>query len=47
MSVAVAKKLSGLQIVWISQIDGSLRMTWTDDAVSEDRNGVKAWCHGR
>jgi hypothetical protein len=47
MSLAVAEKLSDLRILWIRQIDGRLRMTWTDDASSKGRNGLKARCYGR
>jgi hypothetical protein len=47
MSAAAGERLSGLKILWIFEVDSSLRMTWIADAFPEERNHVKVWCHGR
>ena len=47
MRAAVGEKLGGLKILWILQVDRSLRMTWTADGIPEEQTRVKVWCHGR
>jgi hypothetical protein len=47
MSVAAGEKLSGLKILWILQVDSSLRMTWIADVLTEEQIRAKVWCYGR
>jgi hypothetical protein len=47
MSAAAGEKLSGLKILWILQVDSSLRMTWIADTFPEEQIRVRVWCYGR
>jgi hypothetical protein len=47
MSVATDMKMRELRIVWVSRVDGALRMTWVDETLVTGRTRVEAGRYGR
>jgi hypothetical protein len=47
MTIVAEKELKKLRIVWTSQGDGSLRMTWADGTLSASLADVKERRYGR
>ena len=43
----VAAELSGLKILWIFEVDSSLRMTRIADVLPHEQIRVKGWCYAR
>jgi hypothetical protein len=46
MSIAKEKTMRHLRMVWISCLDGSLRIAWVDESLLVGRAPMGAGCHG-
>jgi hypothetical protein len=47
MSIFTETKMRELRIMWISRMDGFLRMAWVDESLLIGRVQMEAGCYGR